>query len=196
MPKLSCFLFARLKWVSDLAPLTITLLCVAAAPSVQNNRETLKVEAGHVEILDKIQKAIFTGNVKLVKKDITITANAATVSYSGRALAGGSSPEIKRVVANGKVVFTRALQTARGNWAIYDLGKRYVILIGDVSLERPTGLVRGGRLTINLDTNFAVINSSSVNAPAESGSTGDASATATRVTGTFTVPGGKDGASR
>lgn len=72
------------------------------------------------------------------------------------------------------------------------LGRRYVILIGNASLERPAGLVRGGRLTINLETNLAVMNSSSVNAPAESGSTGGAGLTATRVMGTFTVRNGKD----
>lgn len=196
MPELSCFLFARLNRVGDLALLPSMLLCVAAAPLVQNNSETLKVEAGQVELLDKTQKAIFTGNVQVEKTDIRITANAATVSYSGRFLAGASSPEIKRIVANGNVVFTRPQGAARGNWAIYDLGRRYVILIGNVSLERPTGLVRGGRLTINLDTNLAVMNSSSVNAPADSGPTGNASVTATRVTGTFTVRSGKDGMPR
>lgn len=170
------------------ACLSAGVLCLAGAkvPSKETT-ETLNLEAGHVELQDKEQKAIFTGNVRAKQGDMTITANAATVSYAGNLLKNTGKLELKRVVANGHVVIKRPLEQASGNWAIYNLDSRSIILIGDVMLQRPTGVVHGGRLTINLDNNLAVMNSSSVNAPAlnQSGAT---ELPAGRVTGTFTVP--------
>jgi lipopolysaccharide export system protein LptA len=171
------------------ARLSVVPLCLLAAkaPS-QENAETLNLEAGHVELLDKSQKAIFTGNVRAKQGEMTITASAATVTYTGNVLTSGKKLELKRVVANGHVLIKRPNETATGNWAIYNLDIRSIILIGDVTLQRPTGFVSGGRLTINLDTNLAVMNSSAVNAPAlnQLGKTEPASSG--RITGTFTVP--------
>ena len=167
------------------------ILCLggAKAPSKEKT-ETLSLEAGHVELLDKSQKAIFTGNVRAKQGEMTLTANAATVTYTGNVLSSGKKLELRRVVANGHVIIKRPLETATGNWAIYNLNNRTIILIGDVTLQRPTGFVNGGRLTINLDSNLAVMNSAAVDAPAvnESGTTEKSSSG--RITGTFTVPQG------
>lgn len=181
--------FNKAGTMQKIAYLSAVPLCLLAAKSPpQENTETLNLEAGHVELLDKSQKAIFTGNVRAKQGEMTITASAATVTYTGNVLTSGKNLELKRVVANGHVLIKRPSETATGNWAIYNLDNRSIILIGDVTLQRPTGFVSGGRLSINLDTNLAVMNSSAVSAPAlnQSGKTEPASSG--RITGTFTVP--------
>ena len=92
----------------------------------------MNLEAGHVEIQDRLQKAIFTGSVRAKQGDMTITANAATVSYSGKVVSSGEKLELKRVVANGHVTIKRPYETATGNWAIYNLSNRTIIVIGNV----------------------------------------------------------------
>lgn len=183
--------FNKASTMRKIAYLSAASLCLLAAKApTKENTETLNLEAGHVELLDKSQKAIFTGNVRAKQGEMTITASAATVTYTGNVLTSRKKLELKRVVANGHVFIKRPNETATGNWAIYDLHNRSIVLIGDVTLQRPTGLVSGGRLTINLDTNLAIMNSSAVNAPAlnQSGKTEPASSG--RITGTFTVPQG------
>lgn len=172
---------------------SVLLLCLPGAKLPSKDTETLKLEAGHVEMQDRLQKAFFTGSVRAQQGDMIITANAATVSYSGNLLSSGKKLELKRVVANGHVTIKRPNETATGNWAIYSLDNRTIIMIGNVELNRPTGSVSGGRLTLNLDTNLAVINSSPVSAPPLIKSGAQSSEHSGRVTGTFSVPK-KDGA--
>ena len=179
------------KDVRKRAYLSAFLLCLIGAKPLPKDTESLNLEAGHVEIQDRLQKAIFTGSVRANQGDMTITASAATVSYSGNVISSSKKLELKRVVANVHVTIKRPYETATGNWAIYNLSDRTIIMIGNVELNRPTGSVNGGRLSINLDNNLAIMNSSPVNAPSieksgavDSGRSGRSG----RVTGTFSVP--------
>ena len=52
---------------------------------------------------------------------------------------------------------TSPSETARGNFAIYDLDRKLITLIGDVRLERSGSSLNGGRLLIDLDTGRAVM---------------------------------------
>jgi lipopolysaccharide export system protein LptA len=86
------------------------------------------------------------------------------------------------------VVVTRPDQSARGQFAIYDLNRRVITMLGAVTLVQAGNTVNGGRLTINLDTGRAVIDGSSVGAsrPGPDGNT--TTAPGGRVTGRFSVP--------
>jgi lipopolysaccharide export system protein LptA len=76
-----------------------------------------------------------------------------------------------------------ASETARGSFAIYDLNRRLITMIGGVTLNQGANVVRGGRLVIDLTSGRSVIDGSSVGGgPGVTGSTGG------RVTGRFSVP--------
>src|SRR3546814_5538019 len=70
------------------------------------------------------------------------------------------SPQVSRLDAAGGVTVTRPDQSARGNYAVYDLNRRVITMIGGVTLTQGGNTVNGGRLTITLDTGRAVIDRS------------------------------------
>ncbi len=137
----------------------------------------IDVAADRIEVQDRADRAIFSGNVVVRQAELTLSAARLTVAYTS---AGGI--EIQRLDASGGVTVRSPSETARGQFAIYDLDARLITLLGGVTLTRGESRVSGGRLVIDLDTGRAVMDGSAGGAPAGTGSNGG------RVTGTFTVP--------
>jgi len=128
----------------------------SAAPSGDSDR--VFVNADHIEVQDKAQRALLQGKVSARQGAMTVTADRADVLFSGSAVNSGSTPpEISQIRASGNVVVTRPGENATGAFAIYDLNKRNITMIGNVVLNRGTNTVRGGRLVINLNSNAATL---------------------------------------
>ncbi len=127
------------------------------------------VAADRIEVQDRADRAIFSGNVEVRQGELRLSAARLTVAYADT---GGI--EIKRLEASGGVVLRSPSETARSRFAIYDLDRRLVTMLGAVTLNRGQSNVQGGRLVIDLDTGRAVMD----------GGTGETG----RVTGRFTVP--------
>lgn len=166
--------------------LATAALVVAAAANAQSRHDSaapINFGADHIELQDKANRAILSGNVSVKQAEMTLNAARVTVAYTGQVIDG--SPQVSRLDASGGVVVTRPDQSARGQYAVYDLNKRIVTMLGGVTLIQAGNTINGSRLTINLDTGRAVIDGSSVG-----GRTGDNGVTKSggRVTGTFSVP--------
>jgi len=143
--------------------------------------------ADHIELQDKAHRTILSGNVSIKQAEMTLNAARMTINYRGD-LANGATPEAQRIDAAGGVVVTRPDQSARSQYAVYDLNQHLITMIGGVTLIQGGNTVNGGRLTINLDSGRAVIDGSSVGG-ARPGSGGTVtSAPGGRVTGHFSVP--------
>src|SRR3546814_2318354 len=97
------------------------------------------------------------------------------------------SPQVSRLDAAGGVTVTRPDQSARGNYAVYDLNRRVITMIGGVTLTQGGNTVNGGRLTITLDTGRAVIDGAAM-AGGSTGAAGTTTPSSGRVTGRFSVP--------
>ena len=166
--------------------LALSALLVATPLAAQKHNSNAPIDFGadHIELQDKANRAILSGSVSVKQAEMTLTAARMTVAYTGQVVNG--SPQVSRLDAAGSVVVKRPDQTARGQYAVYDLNRRVVTMLGGVSLLQGGNTVNGGRLTINLDTGRAVIDGSAV------GGAGAAPGTTTsrggRVTGTFSVP--------
>ena len=117
---------------------------------------------------------------------MTLNAARMTVAYTGQVVNG--SPQVSRLDAAGGVVVTRPDQTARGQYAVYDLNRRVVTMLGGVTLVQAGNTVNGGRLTINLDTGRAVIDGSSVGGTRTAPDGTTTTVPGGRVTGRFSVP--------
>jgi len=163
------------------------LLCAgtATAQSSHNSNAPINFGADHIELQDKANRAMLSGNVSVKQAEMTLNAARMTVAYTGQVVDG--NPQVSRLDAAGSVVVTRPDQSARGQYAIYDLNRRVVTLLGAVSLTQGGNTVNGGRLTINLDTGRAVIDGSSV-ASSATVPGGAIQQSGGRVTGTFSVP--------
>ena len=117
-----------------------------------NSDAPVDVAADRIEVQDRADRAVFSGNVVVRQAELTMTAARLTVAYSS---AGGI--QIERLDASGGVTVRSPSETARGRFAIYDLERRIITLIGAVTLTRGASHVSGGRLVLDLDTGRAVI---------------------------------------
>lgn len=173
-----------------LLPLVLILFPLAVPAAAQTRHDSnapINFDAAHIELQDKANRAVLSGNVVVKQAEMTLTAPRMTVAYTGQVVDG--SPQVSRLDASGGVTVRRPDQTAKSQYAIYDLNKRVITMLGAVTLNQGGNVVNGGRLTMNLDTGRAVIDGSSVG-----GSTGATTGGGTvtqsggRVTGTFSVP--------
>ena len=173
-----------------MTPMRVILLpLLLAAPALAQGRHDtaapIDFGADHIELQDKANRATLTGNVAVKQAEMTLNAQRMTVAYTGQVI--GGAPQVSRLDASGGVTVRRPEQTARSSYAIYDLNRRTITMLGAVSLTQGTNTVNGGRMTINLDTGRATIDGSSVGSRGAAGA-GAVTQRGGRVTGTFSVP--------
>jgi lipopolysaccharide export system protein LptA len=149
-----------------------------------NAKADVFFDADRIEVQDRADRAILSGNVRVRQGPLTLNAARLTVAY---AKAGGSNNggvDVERLDATGGVVVTSATETARGDIAIYDLTRRIITMLGDVTLVQRQNELRGGRLVIDLNTGRAVVDGRSIAGAPEGaiGTSGNG-----RVSGRFTV---------
>ena len=171
-----------------LASLGLALaLAGATASDAQSRHDTnapIDVGAQHMELQDRANRALLTGDVVVKQAEMTLTAARVVVSYTGNITEG--SPEISRLDASGGVTVTRPDQSARSEFAVYDINRRVITMVGGVTLTQGTNKLNGGRLSIDLDTGRATMDGSGVTSTA--GAPGTVQGTGGRVTGRFSVP--------
>lgn len=145
-----------------------------------NTNAPVDVTSDRIEVQERADRAVFTGNVHATQADLTLDTQRLTVAYSSAPGQpnGSNNLQINRLDAAGGVVVHDPSETAKGDFGIYDLDKKLITLIGNVQLNRDKNQVNGARLVIDLDSGRAVVDGGppGVN---ESGG---------RVTGHFTVP--------
>lgn len=138
-----------------------------------DSRAPVDVAADRAEAQDRSDRAIFAGNVVVRQGDLTLRTARLTLAYTNN---GGI--DIDRIDASGGVTVVSPSETARGDFAVYDLNNGLITMVGNVRLERGGSFLNGGRLTIDLDTGRAVMD----------GGLRGVNQAGGRVTGRFTVP--------
>jgi len=137
-----------------------------------NSRAPIDLSADRAEAQDRSDRAIFAGNVVVKQDALTLRTAQLTIAYAST---GGI--DINRIDASGGVVVTSPSETARGNFATYDLDAGLITMIGDVRLERDSSSLSGGRLVIDLNSGRATMDGGLRGVNQQGG----------RVTGRFTV---------
>ena len=138
-----------------------------------DSKAPIDVDAARLEAQDRADRAIFSGNVVVRQGTLTLRTARLTLAY-----ANTNGIDINRIDASGGVVITSPSETARGDFAVYDLNSRLITMVGNVRLERNGSFLNGGRLTLDLDTGRAVMD----------GGLRGVNQSGGRVTGRFTVP--------
>jgi len=164
----------------------VLLSTTAVAQQSHNSNAPIDFGADHIELQDKANRAILSGNVAVKQAEMTLNSARMTVAYTGQVI--GGNPQVSRLDASGGVTVRRPDQTARSQYAIYDLNKRVITMLGAVTLTQAGNTVNGGRLTMNLDTGRSVIDGSSVGGSGGAATGGAVTRAGGRVTGTFSVP--------
>lgn len=138
-----------------------------------DRRAPIDLAADRAEAQDRADRAIFAGNVVVRQGDLTLRTARLTLAYANQ-----NGIDINRIDASGGVVVTSPSETAKGDFAVYDLDDGLITMVGNVRLERGGSYLSGGRLTIDLDTGRAVMD----------GGLRGVNQAGGRVTGRFTVP--------
>jgi len=133
-----------------------------------NSNSPVDVQADRIEVQDRADRAIFSGNVVAQQGNMTMNSARLTVIYTNN-----NGVDVQRLEATGGVTLRTPSETAQGNVGLYDVDRRLVTLIGGVHLTQGQNRVQGGRLVLDLNSHRAVMDSG--------GSNG-------RVSGRFTVP--------
>ena len=149
----------------------------AQAISGFNSNQPVNYAADRIELQDKQQRVVLSGNVVVDQGDLRLTAARTTVAYTND---GGL--KIQRIDATGGVVVTRGNERASGSAGVYDFNRRVIVLSGGVALRRGTDTLNGGRLTMDLKSGLSTVDGGGARVP------GSTTGTSGRVTGTFTVP--------
>ena len=139
-----------------------------------NSRAPVDISADRGEAQDRADRVVFAGNVIVHQEELTLRTARLTVAYSNN-----NGIDINRIDASGGVVVVSPSETARGDFAVYDLDQGLITMVGNVRLERSGSYLSGGRLTIDLDSGRAVM---------DGGLRGVNQGGGGRVTGRFTVP--------
>ena len=169
--------------------LPILALAACGAPALAQGFSALKghnadapidITSNHIEVQDRADRAIWSGNVHAVQGDMTMDAARMTVAYS-HATTPGADPQINRIDASGGVTVVSPSERAKGEFGIYDLNRKLITLIGNVTLIRGTNVVNGARLVIDMNSGRATVDGNAV-------AGGSTAASGGRVTGHFTVP--------
>jgi lipopolysaccharide export system protein LptA len=147
----------------------------------QNRDQPIQIEAASLEMRDKKKEATFSGNVKVVQGDTTMTSKTLVVFYDQNAAPAapatnskaakpaplkstapgpGGSSSICRLEAKGGVVVTQRDQVS-GETAVFDTRTNLITMLGGVVLTQCKNVMRGDRLTVAMTTGVSRIESDS-----------------------------------
>jgi lipopolysaccharide export system protein LptA len=145
----------------------------------QNRDQPIQIEAASLEMRDKKKEATFSGNVKVVQGDTTMTSKILVVYYEGGNSANAKSnapaktamtsatpgpsgtSSIKRLEAKGNVVVTQKDQVVTGETAVFDTRTNLVTMLGGVVLTQGKNVLRGDRLMVDMTTGVSRVESKS-----------------------------------
>jgi len=148
----------------------------------QNRDQPIQIEAASLEMHDKKKEATFSGNVKVVQGDTTMTSKTLVVFYESGGSAStapaakgstksapiqsatpgpGGSSSIKRLEAHGNVVVTQKDQVVTGETAVFDTKSNLVTMLGGVVLTQCKNVLKGDRLIVDMTTGVSRVESDS-----------------------------------
>jgi lipopolysaccharide export system protein LptA len=149
----------------------------------QNRDQPIQIEAASLEVRDKKKEATFSGNVKVVQGDTTMTSKTLVVFYEQSSEQSAPPPSnakgakgapmqsatpgpngsssIKRLEAKGNVVVTQKDQVVTGETAIFDTKANLITMLGGVVLTQCKNVLRGDRLLVDMTTGVSRVESDS-----------------------------------
>jgi len=136
----------------------------------QKQNQPVQIDAKALEVQDKKKTATFSGNVKVVQGDTTMTCRTLVVFYGQEMGLASDTPVVKtnstagvvpnaqnirRIEAHGDVLVVSKEQNATGDLGVYDLPAKTITLIGNVVLSQGKSVIHGDRLIVDTVTGNA-----------------------------------------
>ncbi|MGM0585381.1 MAG: LptA/OstA family protein [Pseudomonadota bacterium] len=118
--------------------------------------QPIEITADSLQVNQSAQTATFQGEVVAGQGTLRLTAERVVVDYGGGEGegAGGAAPgtgRIERLRAEGSVFLSNGSETAKGEWADYDVSGGIVTMGGEVVLTQGENAISGQSLRIDLN---------------------------------------------
>ena len=152
---------------------------VDAAPIAEaaGQAKNVNIESDNMEVLDKSNQAIFTGNVNAERGGVTMKSAKLVVDYrsggTGKQGQGskqgqsakpgqaakpaqaktGTASEVTNLEATGNVVIITRTQKIPGDKALIDVKANTLTVVGNVVVEQGSSVVKGSKLLVDLTNN-------------------------------------------
>jgi lipopolysaccharide export system protein LptA len=122
-----------------------------------SSNEPIQIESDRLEVRDKENMAIFSGNVAVVQGTTVLKAGKLTVFYvPGSDVASSGSSAIDHLLVEGTVYVKSQDQIATGDQGSFDMKSEMLVLTGEkVVLTQGENVLVGCKLTVNMKTNLA-----------------------------------------
>lgn len=124
----------------------------AQSIAAHNSKAPVNYAADRIELQDRQNRVVLSGNVDITQAELTMRAARTTVAYTD-----AGSLQIQRIDATGGVIVTRGNERASGDVAVYDFDRKIITMAGNVALRRGTDTLNGGRLVIDLSTGISSV---------------------------------------
>jgi lipopolysaccharide export system protein LptA len=150
----------------------------------QNRDQPIRIEAASLEMRDKKKEATFSGNVKVMQGDTTMTSKILVVFYDSGPTPATSAPaaakesksgsvqtsapgpagssSIRRLEARGSVVVTQKDQVVTGETAVFDPRANLITMVGGangVVITQCKNVLTGDRLKVDMTTGVSRVES-------------------------------------
>ena len=144
-----------------------------------SSKEPISIDADKLVYYDKEHKAVYSGNVVVIQGDTKMTCSAMTVfldhgptqgasatskEAAPQSTSGQSGPTadagVKHLDATGPVTVVSKTQVATGDSGSYDKAEGKVRLIGHVTLSDGQNVTKGDKLTYDLKSGQATVDTS------------------------------------
>jgi lipopolysaccharide export system protein LptA len=139
-----------------------------------NSKDPIRIDANKLEVFDKEQKAVYSGDVIAVRGTTTTRSTMMTIFYDNkkaqeqkqgtgavRSAKGNAAPAqdgaLKRIEFKGPVSVVNGSQTATANEMVYDALAKQVILKGNAVVADGPNVQKGELMTYDTEASKAVI---------------------------------------
>jgi lipopolysaccharide export system protein LptA len=175
-----CALLAALIFSASIVAQAPRAASQGLLPGAQGQKQNLpvQIDAKALEVQDKKKTATFTGHVKVVQGDTTMTCRTLVVFYGQEMGLGGDAPVVKtnstaavvpnaqnirRIEAHGDVLVVSKDQNATGDQGVYDLPAKTITLTGNVVLSQGKNVIHGEKLIVDTVTGNAHVDGATQN---------------------------------
>jgi lipopolysaccharide export system protein LptA len=124
---------------------------VQLAPGGHDPSTPIEVTSDRLEFDRGTGLVVFLGSVEATQSDLTMRAPEIRVNFDTGATGGGGR-QVDTVEALGGVVIERGPERAEAEAATYNLARGEVVMSSGVTFTQPSGVVRGGQMTLDLAT--------------------------------------------
>lgn len=132
--------------------LILSVFYVSYGENKKDSNQPIVIEADELVFNQKINKAVYIGNVVAKKGDMTLYANKMEIFLD-------NNSDVKKIIATGNVKFyKKPNREGKGNIAIYDKSSNTITLKGNNAiLKQGENIVEGKVIVYHIDTEITEV---------------------------------------